>query len=81
MSLNFSCGQFGNSNSNNKNTRKTKKEEMKKENSIIGVGDIMLGSNYPSEELLPNTNILQDVEGILKRCGYNNWKFGRNIVW
>nr|WP_314044613.1 CapA family protein [uncultured Leptotrichia sp.] len=66
LSLNFSCGQFGNSNSNNKNTRKTKKEEMKKEISIIGVGDIMLGSNYPSEELLPNTNILQDVEGILK---------------
>jgi len=66
LSLNFSCGQFGNSNSNNKNTRKTKKEEMKKEISIIGVGDIMLGSNYPSEELLPNTNILQNVEGILR---------------
>ena len=31
--------------------RKTKKEEMKKEISIIGVGDIMLGSNYPSEEI------------------------------
>ncbi len=66
LSLNFSCGQFGNSNSNNKNMRKTKKEEMKKEILIIGVGDIMLGSNYPSEELLPNTNILQNVEGILR---------------
>lgn len=32
--------------------------------SIIGVGDIMLGSNYPSSSYLPNKNILKNVESI-----------------
>jgi len=36
--------------------------------SIIGVGDLMLGSNYPSLKYLPEKgkNILKNVEGILK---------------
>jgi len=35
---------------------------------IIGVGDIMLGSNYPSKELLPKNdyNVLMDTEKILQ---------------
>ena len=33
--------------------------------SIIGVGDIMLGSNYPVD-YLPNTNILKNVESVLQ---------------
>ena len=33
--------------------------------SIIGVGDIMLGSNYP-DDYLPNTNILKNVESVLQ---------------
>ena len=51
-----------------KKTEKT--EPVKKERiiSITGVGDIMLGSNYPSNSLLPpnNSNILKDVESELK---------------
>jgi len=34
--------------------------------SVIGVGDMMLGSNYPSEKYLPQKNILENVEDILK---------------
>ncbi len=33
--------------------------------SIIGVGDIMLGSNYPAA-YLPDTNILKNIESVLK---------------
>jgi len=36
--------------------------------SIIGVGDIMLGSNYPSEKYLPGKNILTNVEDIIKNA-------------
>ena len=36
--------------------------------SIIGVGDIMLGSNYPSEKYLPGKNILKSVEKITKNA-------------
>jgi len=32
--------------------------------SVIGVGDVMIGSNYPSSSYLPNKNILKDVENI-----------------
>lgn len=48
------------------NTKIEIKKEMPKEISIIGVGDIMLGSNYPNKSLLPNKNILTDVQNILK---------------
>jgi len=34
--------------------------------SIIGVGDMMIGSNYPSEKYLPGKNILTGVESITK---------------
>ena len=51
----FSCSKFEKKDSKNGNNEKIKD---KKEISIIGVGDIMLGSNYPNEDLLPNTNIL-----------------------
>jgi len=34
--------------------------------SIIGVGDLMLGTNYPSSKYLPGKNILKGVEDILK---------------
>ena len=55
-------------------TKKTEEAEpvkpVKKERvlSITGVGDIMLGSNYPSNSLLPsnNSNILKDVEADLE---------------
>lgn len=36
--------------------------------SINAVGDIMLGSNYPSPNLLPNTNILKEVSTELKNA-------------
>lgn len=49
-----------------------KKEELKvqknnktKEISIIAVGDIMLGSSFPSQTNLPNKNILEHVKDIL----------------
>jgi len=34
--------------------------------SIIGVGDMMIGSNYPSEKYLPGKNILTGVKSITK---------------
>ena len=51
------------SKNNNKNNDKT-------EFTIIGVGDIMLGSNYPFENLLPknDTNILQNAKEILQNA-------------
>ncbi len=61
----FSCSKFEKKDSKNGNNEKIKD---KKEISIIGVGDIMLGSNYPNEDLLPNTNILQNVESILQNA-------------
>ncbi len=49
------------------NTPDENKENiLKKEITIIGVGDIMLGSNYPNAGLLPGTNILKNTEEILK---------------
>jgi len=36
--------------------------------SIIGVGDIMLGTNYPSDKYLPGQNILSNVENITKNA-------------
>ena len=43
------------------------KNDGKREFTIIGVGDIMLGSNYPSQDLLPknDANILQNTQDIL----------------
>ena len=61
----FSCSKFEKKDSKNGNNKKIKD---KKEISIIGVGDIMLGSNYPNEDLLPNTNILKNVESILQNA-------------
>ena len=61
----FSCSKFEKKDLKNGNNEKIKD---KKEISIIGVGDIMLGSNYPNEDLLPNTNILQNVESILQNA-------------
>lgn len=50
------------------NTQKNDKSDEKTEFTIIGVGDIMLGSNYPFEYLLPknDANILQNTQNILK---------------
>ena len=55
--------------SKNRNDEKNKKDE-KSEFTIIGVGDIMLGSNYPFEYLLPenDTNILENMQNILKNA-------------
>ena len=49
---------------------KNEKNNKKSTFTIIGVGDIMLGSNYPSESLLPNNdaNILQNTQDILKNA-------------
>lgn len=54
-------------NEEKKNQEKvTEKEKTPETITIIGVGDIMLGSNYPTKSLLPNQNILKNVENILK---------------
>jgi poly-gamma-glutamate capsule biosynthesis protein CapA/YwtB (metallophosphatase superfamily) len=56
-----------------KDTTKVKESEVKKEKSdllsIIGAGDMMLGTNYPSGESLPPDDgkyLLEDVKGILE---------------
>ena len=51
-------------------TPKNDKPNEKTEFTIIGVGDIMLGSNYPFEYLLPknNANILENTQNILKNA-------------
>ena len=51
-------------------TPKNDKPNKKTEFTIIGVGDIMLGSNYPFEYLLPknDANILQNTQNILKNA-------------
>ncbi len=50
-----------------KNVNQKNEDENKNEKtiSIIGVGDIMLGSNYPIN-MLPNINVLKKVESTLK---------------
>ena len=52
------------------NTQKNDKSDEKTEFTIIGVGDIMLGSNYPFEYLLPenDANILENTQNILKNA-------------
>ena len=59
-----------NENSSNENKTNKNKISKKKEFTIIGVGDIMLGSNYPSENLLPKNdiNILQNTKNILQNA-------------
>ena len=49
---------------------KIDKHNKKTEFTIIGVGDIMLGSNYPFEYLLPknDANIIQNTQNILKNA-------------
>ena len=56
------------SNISKNDTPKIDKHNKKTEFTIIGVGDIMLGSNYPFEYLLPknDANILQNTQNILK---------------
>ena len=51
-------------------TSKNDKLDEKSEFTIIGVGDIMLGSNYPFEHLLPenDANILENTQNILKNA-------------
>ena len=55
------------SNISKNDTPKIDKHNKKTEFTIIGVGDIMLGSNYPFEYLLPknDANILQNTQNIL----------------
>ena len=77
LSVLFSCNntnsvsQENKLNSDQKIENPDEKETSQKENkkiTIIGVGDIMLGSNYPSKNLLPKNdyNILSDTEKILQ---------------
>jgi poly-gamma-glutamate capsule biosynthesis protein CapA/YwtB (metallophosphatase superfamily) len=68
----FSCNQDKPLH-NTKDTAKVKESEVKKEKSellsIIGVGDIMMGSNYPSGESLPPDDgkfLFEDVKEILE---------------
>ncbi len=69
----ISCnkGNTENNNITNKVNNDTKTNKLidlsNKELTIIGVGDIMLGSNYPVSNLLPNNNrnILDNVSNIL----------------
>lgn len=51
-------------------TSKSDKPDEKTKFTIIGVGDIMLGSNYPFEHLLPenDSNILENTQNILKNA-------------
>ena len=54
--------------SKNRNDEKNKKDE-KSEFTIIGVGDIMLGSNYPSDLLPKNdANILENTQDVLQNA-------------
>ena len=54
--------------SKNRNDEKNEKDE-KSEFTIIGVGDIMLGSNYPSDLLPKNdANILENTQDILQNA-------------
>lgn len=67
----LSCNiKSDNSNNENKidNNINNIVENTKKEIVIVGVGDIMLGSNYPNSSLLPNENILKNTEDILKNA-------------
>ena len=76
----FSCGNINSENkketSSNQgapdiNHPKQQKNEIPKERiTVIGVGDIMLGSNYPEKYLLPrnDTNILKSTESILREA-------------
>ena len=77
LSVLFSCNnknstsQENKLNSDQKIENPDEKETSQKENkkiTIIGVGDIMLGSNYPSKSLLPKNdyNILSHTEKILQ---------------
>ncbi|WP_315288176.1 CapA family protein [Leptotrichia massiliensis] len=58
------------SNISKNDIHKIDKHNKKTEFTIIGVGDIMLGSNYPFEYLLPknDANILQNTQNILKNA-------------
>ena len=58
------------SNISKNDTPKIDKHNKKTEFTIIGVGDIMLGSNYPFEYLLPKNaaNILPNTQNILKNA-------------
>lgn len=70
----FSCAkkeekpEISNDNNLTEDTPKEEVPEKKKIITITGVGDIMLGSNFPSEGLLPpnNENVLKHVESYLK---------------
>ena len=54
--------------SKNRNDEKNKKDE-KSEFTIIGVGDIMLGSNYPSDLFPKNdANILENTQDVLQNA-------------
>ncbi|MBP6282226.1 MAG: CapA family protein, partial [Leptotrichiaceae bacterium] len=73
--VSISCGDKKNSNSTEKNSlventtsssSNNADSNKKQEITIVGVGDIMLGSNYPNKSLLPNENILKNTESILK---------------
>ena len=59
---------------------KIDKHNKKTEFTIIGVGDIMLGSNYPFEYLLPknDANILQNTQNILKQAGFDYLSIANN---
>ena len=58
------------SNISKNDTPKIDKYNEKTKFTIIGVGDIMLGSNYPFEYLLPknDANILENTQNILKNA-------------
>ena len=92
LSVLFSCNntnsvsQENKLNSDQKIENPDEKETSQKENkkiTIIGVGDIMLGSNYPSKNLLPKNdyNILSHTEKILQGENRGNvFEFARMAV-
>ena len=80
----FSCGNINSENKKETSSNKgasdinhpeqqkneIPKEKIKERITVIGVGDIMLGSNYPEKYLLPrnDTNILKSTESILREA-------------
>jgi poly-gamma-glutamate capsule biosynthesis protein CapA/YwtB (metallophosphatase superfamily) len=70
--ISFQCKPESYSKKNTDSTKTQEKEiqkEEKKEISVIGVGDIMMGSNYPSPGSLPPEDgkyLFEEVKGILR---------------
>ena len=68
VSFLFSCNGKQKDNAKDSKNNVKNKTKIVKNITITAVGDVMLGSNYPSPSLLPSgdSNILRNVSSILK---------------